>query len=236
MNKLKQAQSLSTHMVLVALMSLFVFYASTGRALAQSTSAQQAWDKAYRPLIIDNVLNRIAPEAEQQGFIGWREEIQSHLEQLTTSQLNEVQSAQSYHEVTTIIRGGEINPQQLGAYTSNSEVSNGELSSGPQLGDKEQDLVYTPLPPCRIVDTRIRGGKFAANQTRNYSVNGNTTSQGGSASCGVPNGVNEPAAVVLNLTSSGGTGNGFLTAYPLGTKRPNASVLHIPASFEQSLY
>ena len=36
------------------------------------------------------------------------------------------------------------------------------------LGDTGDDLVYTPVMPCRIVDTRNVGGPFAGGETRNY--------------------------------------------------------------------
>ena len=173
-------------------------------------------------MIIQNVLSRIAGEAERNGYVGWREEVQAHLEKLSTSQLDEVQGAQSYNEVITIIRGGSIATQSLDQA--------GELSVESLLGDTQKDLVYTPLPPCRIVDTRVTGGKFGVSVTRPYSVNGNTTGQGGAANCGVPDGANEPAAVVLNITSTAGESNGFITAYPIGVTQPNASVLNYQTS------
>ena len=184
--------------------------------------ARAQWDVTYRPVIIQNVLSRIAGEAERNSYVDWREEVQAHLEKLSTSQLDEVQGAQSYNEVITIIRGGSIATQSLDQA--------GELSVESLLGDTQKDLVYTPLPPCRIVDTRVTGGKFGVSVTRPYSVNGNTTGQGGAANCGVPDGANEPAAVVLNITSTAGESNGFITAYPIGVTQPNASVLNYQTS------
>ena len=58
------------------------------------------------------------------------------------------------------------------------------------LGDTQADLVYTPVTPCRIIDTRLGGGIMAANTTRDFLVTGTDYSaQGGSATgCGVPYG------------------------------------------------
>ncbi len=58
-------------------------------------------------------------------------------------------------------------------------------------------LVYTPITPCRIVDTRVTGGPFAAKETRTFSTNGAAT-QGG-ASCTVYSDT-IPAALSLNVT------------------------------------
>ena len=58
-------------------------------------------------------------------------------------------------------------------------------------------LVYTPITPCRIVDTRVTGTPFAAKETRAFSTNGAAT-QGGGA-CTVYSGT-IPAALSLNVT------------------------------------
>lgn len=58
-------------------------------------------------------------------------------------------------------------------------------------------LVYTPITPCRIVDTRVTGGPFAAKETRTFQTNGAAT-QGGGA-CTVYSGA-IPAALSLNVT------------------------------------
>lgn len=58
-------------------------------------------------------------------------------------------------------------------------------------------LVYVPITPCRIVDTRVTGGPFAAKETRAYLANG-AASQGGNA-CTVFSGT-IPSALSLNVT------------------------------------
>src|SRR5438477_4386429 len=69
------------------------------------------------------------------------------------------------------------------------------------LGDTTDDLVYTPVVPCRIVDTRSGGGGvFLPGNQRNWlAFSSNFTSQGGSATnCGIP--FIRPVAVMLNTT------------------------------------
>ena len=88
-----------------------------------------------------------------------------------------------------------------------------------------QDLVYTPLQPCRIVDTRnTAAGQIAANSTRSFvAVSASSfTGQGGSATnCGTL-GLNA-TAVAINLTVVNPATQGYATIYPFGTAQPLAS-------------
>jgi hypothetical protein len=98
------------------------------------------------------------------------------------------------------------------------------------LGALGNDLVYTPVAPCRILDTRVAGGAIAANSTRNFvAINAsNFTSQGGSATnCGTLG--LSATAVAINLTAVAPAGAGFATAYPFGTTQPLASSVNYPA-------
>jgi len=99
------------------------------------------------------------------------------------------------------------------------------------LGSLSGDLVYTPIQPCRILDTRNTGaGPIAGNSSRNFvSINqANYTAQGGSATdCGTL-GLNA-TAVALNLTAVFPTGAGFATVYPFGTTQPLAASVNYTA-------
>src|SRR5687768_1148032 len=67
------------------------------------------------------------------------------------------------------------------------------------VGDSARDLVFTPVPRCRVIDTRVAGGPLQARVPRHFDVAGPLTGQGGAPDCGVPFG---PAAVVvLNLVA-----------------------------------
>ena len=205
--------------------TIFIAQAQTTEPTNQSSAQSQLhWANENRASIIQSILNRVRAEAEAKEYIGWREELGAFLNELPAEQLLEAYHAQSFAEVVAAIRGHD--PLEPQAFTANSE----ELSSNKLVGDSLQDLVFTPLTPCRIVDTRVSGGKFSAGQTRSYSVNDNTSSQGGASNCGVPDGANEPPAVVLNITSSGGEGNGFLTVWEIGATQPNASLLNYQTS------
>lgn len=98
------------------------------------------------------------------------------------------------------------------------------------LGDLALDLVYTPIQPCRIVDTRNAGGAIAAGDTRNYRVAGKTSfaDQGGSAgNCGLQAEI--PTAVALNITAVTPAQAGYTTVFPYGTARPDTASVNYTA-------
>lgn len=113
-----------------------------------------------------------------------------------------------------------------------SEAENLTPQTMLRLGDSEEDLVYTPVDPCRVVDTRKAHGVLMDEQ-RNYYVHGTTAStvpaQGGAAAgCSAPRG--EPAAVHLNIsaipaTPSSNNGKGNIQVGPKDTPLPNAVLI-----------
>lgn len=100
----------------------------------------------------------------------------------------------------------------------------------PRLGSVGSDLVFTPIAPCRIVDTRLAGGVIAANSERAFIGSGEPsyTFQGGSATdCGLSGQV--PGAIALNVTVVTPAAGGFATVYTFGTTRPLAASVNFSA-------
>jgi len=87
---------------------------------------------------------------------------------------------------------------------------------------------YAPLSPARLMDTRpgrtTIDGAFAGTGAvpSGSSVNVTVTGRGGVPATGV-------GAVVLNVTAVGPTAPGYVTVWPAGEARPNASNLSIVA-------
>ncbi|MHB8772040.1 MAG: hypothetical protein ACYC7J_13680 [Syntrophales bacterium] len=97
------------------------------------------------------------------------------------------------------------------------------------LGNIAADLVYTPVTPCRIVDTRLAtAGAITGNTTRTFDMDGtNFAAQGGiGGSCGIPSGV--AGAVAMTITVTQPIAAGYFTAWGLGTQ-PLISVLNYEA-------
>lgn len=112
------------------------------------------------------------------------------------------------------------------------KLSSNEGSATKLLGDIDNDLVFVPVTPCRILDTRLVGGVMAANTTRSFDVTAKSdysTQGGASGNCGGVGAAGNFAIAALNFTvvnpvvglTGGGTpGTGFITAYPLGAPQP----------------
>lgn len=96
------------------------------------------------------------------------------------------------------------------------------------LGDTNQDLVYTPIQPCRIVDTRnTAAGAIVADGVRSFSAAGvaSYAGQGGSATnCGMN--TEAPSAVALNVTAVTPAGAGYATVFPYASTRPDTASLN----------
>jgi hypothetical protein len=104
-------------------------------------------------------------------------------------------------------------------------------SASATLGNLSNDLVFTPIAPCRIIDTRsTAAGAIAANTTRSFvAINAsNFTSQGGSpTNCGTLG--LSATAVAVNVTAVTPSAAGFATIYPFGTTQPLASSINYGA-------
>jgi len=112
-------------------------------------------------------------------------------------------------------------------------VSVGSLGNPPdsqaQLGASGRDLVYTPVTPCRIIDTRSAGGPIGGNTQRDFLVSGtaNFPAQGGTAGgCGIPEGA---TGAMLNFVAVEPAGPGDLRAWPFGQPVPGASIINYAA-------
>jgi hypothetical protein len=97
------------------------------------------------------------------------------------------------------------------------------------LGDDDSDLVYFPLTPCRLVDTRNTPTgpvPIVAGTAMEFEANNDLGAQGGEvAGCGVPQA--DPAALAVTITAVNPQGPGNLRAYPAGAATPpNASVVN----------
>jgi len=137
-------------------------------------------------------------------------QLRATLEYVDDATLLAVWDATSLEEINTILGGGT------------------DLDGTLALGSTTMDYVFTPVTPCRIVDTRNAVGAFTAGQTREYYVYGpavDITPQGGNAA-GCPSPVGEPRGVVVNVTAVPSTFGGNLRAYPANVATPTASLVN----------
>lgn len=97
------------------------------------------------------------------------------------------------------------------------------------LGEIANDLVFVPITPCRIADTRLAGGQIAANTVRGFDVTAVTdySFQGGAASnCGGAGSVGSFAAAAMNFTVVTPGAAGYITAFPFLASQPLAATVN----------
>lgn len=122
-------------------------------------------------------------------------------------------------------RGGHI--QQAKALMAAEIEARGGVQ--PQaIGDL--DTGFNPIEPCRVADSRFAdAGAYTAAETRNIVIDESDLSfQGGNPDgCAVPEGA---SSVALNIVAIRPAADGFLTAFPGGTDRPESSTVNFAAN------
>jgi hypothetical protein len=135
---------------------------------------------------------------------GWEAELRQVAGKATAESLLAASEASTYQAVVDALLNG-------GRHVA--------LPGEKALGDDATDLVYIPVTPCRIVDTRTATGSFAgrivAGTPRAFAHNQNIVAQGGDASgsCGIPT---DPAAIAVTVTSVSPLAAGNLIGYQTG--------------------
>lgn len=100
------------------------------------------------------------------------------------------------------------------------------------LGEINNDLVFVPITPCRIIDTRVAGGQIAANTVRHFDVTAVSDYgfQGGDASnCNGAGAAGSFAAAAINFTVVTPATAGYITAFPFLGTQPVASTVNYAA-------
>ena len=146
---------------------------------------------------------------------GWKEELTVALQAASDEQLLAIQGATNYDAIRAILQG------------QSAPVSLDGVAGTEDLGDLSADLVYTPVFPCRIFDTRNVGAAPVNNEVRNYYTHsfGSLAAQGGNpAGCPPPN--NEPVGVSINLAAVPISSVGHLRVYPYLGTLPTASFVN----------
>ncbi len=95
-----------------------------------------------------------------------------------------------------------------------SALSN-EATATPEANSPAPTLLFVPVPPCRVADTRYGGPAMTADSTRSFAI-----PQSG---CGIPS---SAQAYSLNVTVVPDGPLSFLTLWPTGQSRPLVSTLN----------
>lgn len=191
---------------------------------APSAVAADAEREALTRKLVDR-WSGMVEDAYQIDGARWAREMQPAFELASLEELRAAAKATDFQAMNNAL----LPPAQgalsgLGADAARTKV----------LGDADRDLVFVPVTPCRIFDTRIAGGAIAAGTTRGFDVTAvsNYSFQGGAGSnCGGVGAAGSFAAVVVNLTTVTPSNQGYITAFPFGATQPlSASLVYTPNS------
>lgn len=217
---------------MIAVLSLAAVFTASAQRIQSPADLQQAEHQMQYQQKLEQILRDKSAyaaaivakwESAARSSGRWDEnyatDLQAALMKLQPDNLFAAGEAQSYEAMMTVLATGRLPKPK-------SSLESSAANSPNSLGDTFDDLVYTPLAPCRIVDTRNAGGAIPANGSRVFDVDGSTfTGQGGFAGgCGVPYGVSRAVAMTITVTQPNGAG--YLHAWAVGQSQPTASVLN----------
>jgi hypothetical protein len=107
-----------------------------------------------------------------------------------------------------------VNPARLAAQEAAAEDPAPMADVAPGVvGDSARDLGFSPVPRCRLIDTRVEGGRLTVGVPRHFDVSGPLAGQGGAADCLVPLGA---TVAIIKLTAVQPDGAGDLQVWPFG--------------------
>jgi trimeric autotransporter adhesin len=171
--------------------ALFAFCLAPGIHASNAATAPDALLQVdlNRAAIVERVVSAWAKEVPAGQLSSFKDK----LSELRADQLLAANLSGSLDGVLEV-----MNSHEKASALLNAKLSPADNSKA--LGDVAADVVYTPITPCRFLDTRganspvFAGGIYTAGQTRTYQVTGN---------CGVPAGATAVVTQIIMITPPG---------------------------------
>jgi len=168
------------------------------RVQARPMSAQQVNEMHARIDLADAIVKHVAADAQAKGVSdSWRAGLLSTLYALPSQALQRITSANTLDE----------------AYAQVQASSHEQTAppTGKLLGSSGDSLVFTPIAPCRYVDTRNVGGPITSTPKSFSLINGGTT-YGGAIGCVLPSATVAALAANITVVVNGGAAGYVLLA------------------------
>ncbi|HRP35987.1 MAG TPA: hypothetical protein PLI48_08915 [Gammaproteobacteria bacterium] len=181
--------------------------------------------RTERGQLVHDIVMKWGPhvqEAYRVKISSWTTDMRETFARIPIANLREAAAATNFEQMNEVLTG---------APTSNAAAVKVVASVEKALGDAANDLVYVPVTPCRILDTRVAGGMIGADSTRHVDVSAvtNFAFQGGdSSNCGIGD-AGSFAAVAVNFTVVTPSAAGYITAFPYLGTRPLAATVNYTA-------
>ena len=198
-------------------------------AFAVDASAAGATQRTARGQLVRDIVLKWGghvQETYRTGVGQWAKNMGPLFAKASIEDLQRAAHATSFDRMNQALLGSANGAQSLPSIAAAKTQVTAAL-----LGDAATDLVYVPVTPCRIIDTRVAGGTIAANATRDFDVTSvtNFSFQGGdSTNCGI-GASGSFAAAVINFTVVTPSAAGYITAFPYLGTQPLASTLNYTA-------
>jgi hypothetical protein len=165
-------------------------------AAVDKPTPQQTGRLQEKLQLTQTILSNVSQDAAAKGATSeWRESLAALLYMQTNENLRAI--APNVHTLNE----------------AHAIATSAQSAAAKALGDANNDLVFTPITPCRFIDTRNVGGPVGA--VRVFDTANTGATYGGSAACAL-SGLGEPA-IALNATIVSPTTTGYLVIRPQGS-------------------
>lgn len=206
-----------------------------GLSAAQSSGSTDAPLSAERQALYDAFASRWADYVQDTYHIDaqvWRQRVAVEFVGADLDNLRQALGRATFEAAMATVNGrGHRIPDEATDARDTIALGRDAADVLAKLGDLGADMVYTPVAPCRIVDTRSTpAGAIAAASTRSFVGAGalSYASQGGSATnCGLSQ--VSPGAIAINVTAVTPSGGGFATVFPFSAAQPATASLNYTA-------
>jgi hypothetical protein len=173
------------------------------RSIAPPTSVwsdAQRQEMQERSRLAGRIISHVAADAERKHADAWQLSLTTLLYQTPSRSLQAMDGTASTLDDAIRLADATVH----GAVASATDKA---------LGSPADSLVFTPITPCRYIDTRNFGGPIVA--PRDFSIARSGASYGGNGGCQLP--ANTDAAIAINATIVVPAGPpGYLGLRPIG--------------------
>lgn len=175
--------------------------------------------------------NTHVQEVYQTDIEQWAAQMAPAFDAASLEALKRAAIAADFTSMNDELLRGEQGRQEV----ANAIIGYADRSAGidlARLGETNNDLVFMPVTPCRIIDTRVAGGAISGNTVRHFDVTAvsNYSFQGGDGSdCGGVGAAGSFAAAMINFTVVTPDAAGYITAFPFLATQPLAATVNYGA-------
>jgi hypothetical protein len=186
----------------------------------QAFSPGQRTEIETRDQLARTIAVNVAADAQGRSDQQWQARLMSVLYGLPSRSLRDIAAQAHTLNQAHALAGSALTDQKKASASTNSAKA---------LNDIADDLVFTPITPCRFIDTRNVGGVIpkgsSAATAFNTALSGGT--YGGDSNCSLP--AHGEIAIAANITVTVDSGAaGFLGIRPFGTTT-RSSLVNWPA-------